>query len=179
MGKIMIGDNFVHTDDIMSISERTVTLNVKKKKPNPKPKPKGFLGKAFYSSTVTVMESHKYHVLVLKVAAGTQTVLPDRDDDCDFTIGRGSYGTHQLHRFYVICDDANLIKDAKELQEEYGKIGSSTLNYQLPSDKEERKSYIDSVLSELGWGSAPRFFDTCVMVDKSIKTKQNFIDKYM
>lgn len=179
MGKIMIGDNFVHTDDIMSISERTVTLDVKKKKPNPKPKPKGLLGKAFYSSTVTVMETHKYHVLVLKVAAGTQTVLPDRDDDSDFTVGSGSYGTRQLYRFYVVCDDANLIKDAKDLQAEVEKIPQNTLNYQAPSDQAARRSYINNVLGELGWGSAPRFFDTCVMIDKSIKTKQNFIDKYM
>ncbi len=185
MGKIMIGDCFVHPDDIVSISERNVTLNVKKRKPNPKPKPKGILGKALYSSTITIMEKHSYHVLVLKVEAGTQTVLPDPDDRSDFSIGRGSYGTHQLYKFYAVCDNANLIKDAKELQKELKEIGTGDLSNPLSGSQEERRSSIIKALTELGMEMSfhgwlvPDFLDTSVMIDKSIKTKQDFIDKYM
>jgi len=181
----MIGDCFVHPDDIVSISERNVTLNVKKRKPNPKPKPKGILGKALYSSTITVMEKHSYHVLVLKVEAGTQTVLPDPDEHSDFSVGRGSYGTHQLYKFYAVCDNANLIKDAKELQKELDGIGSGDLNHQLSSSQEERRTTIIKALTEIGMDRAlygwvdPNFLDTSIMVDKSIRTKQDFIDKYM
>lgn len=177
MAKIMIGDYLVHPSDIVSISERDVTLSVKIKKPNPKPKPNGLFGKAFYSSTVTVMEKHKYHILVLKVAAGTQAVLPDPDDHSDFSVGRGSYGTHQVYKFYTICDNAKFVTDAKALKKELDNVDFKPT--------EERRSSIIKSLTELGMDRAlygwvdPDYLDTSVMIDKTIKSKQEFIDKYM
>lgn len=177
MDKIIIGDYFINSDDIVSISERDVTLNVKEKKPNPKPKPKGLLSKALYSSTITVMEKHKYHVLVLKVAAGTKTVLPDSDDRSDFSVGSGSYGTHSVYKFYLVCDSAKLVKDAKSLKKELEDADFG------PS--EERKVSIIQTLTDLGMDRAlygwvePNFLDTSVMIDKSIKSKQDFIEKYL
>lgn len=177
MAKIMIGDHFVHPDDIVSISERDVTLSVKIKKPNPKPKPKGILGKALYSSTVTVMEKHEYHILVLKVSAGTRTVLPDPDDHSDFSVGRGSYGTHQVYKFYTICNNAKFVTDAKALKKELDDVDFKPT--------EERRASIIKSLTELGMDRAlygwvdPDFLDTSVVIDKAIKTKQNFVDKYM
>lgn len=177
MAKILIGDHFVHPDDIVSISEHDVTMNIKKKKPNPKPKPKGLLGKALYSSTVTVMEKHKYHILVLKVKAGTQTVRPDPDDDSDFSVGTVSYGTHQLYNFYTVCDNSDFIKDAKALEEELNKMD--------PGWQEERRAEIIQTLKQLGMEKSfggwvnPDYLNSSIMIDKGIKTKRDFIDKYM
>ena len=177
MPKILIGDDLIRPDDIESISERDVSFEIKKTKPNPKPKPKGLLGKAFYSSTIDVMEKRKYHVLVLKVAAGTQTILPDPDDDSDITIGSVSYGTHKLYNFYCICNDAKLISDAKAIKKEWEESNSDW--------EKERRAAIMQALKQLGmemtfggWVKS-NYLDSSVMIDKDIKTKQDFIDKYM
>jgi len=180
MGRIMIGDCFVHPNDIVEIAERNVTLHVKKKKPNPKPKPSGFFAKALYSSTVTVKEENKYHILVLKVQAGTQTVLPDPNDHSDFSIGNGNYGTHKLYKFYTVCDNANLIDDAKAMQKELAGFNPGDLSHQPSVEQEERRTQIIKELGELGMGwsfgwEVPDFLDTSVLIDKSIKTKQNLV----
>ena len=181
MNKILIGDHLIHPNDIESISERDVTLNVKKEKPNPKPKPSGFFSKLVYSDTVTVTEAHTYHVLVLKVAAGTQTVRPEPDDDSDFTIGRSFSGTRKLYKFYTIGNNANLIKDAKELKKELDKLGYGELYRPESTRRDAIIEMLQDIGMEMSYGSwtNPNHLDTSVMIDNSIRTKQDFIDKYI
>lgn len=188
MRKIMIGDYLVRSDDIESISERDVTLNVKVTKPNPKPKPTKGLAKMFYSSTVTTMEAHKYRILVLKVAAGTRTILPDPNDDSDFSVGSISYGTHTHYNYYTICDNAKLVSDAKALLKECDSIGVprnlNEASRQRP-EVENRRSEIIKTLRQLGMDYSfdgwlvPDYLDTRILIDRDIKSKQSFIDKYM
>lgn len=189
MAKILIGDNLVNPYNIESISEQDVTLKIKKTKPNKAPKPKGFFGKLLYSDTVTVIEEHKYHVLVLKVAEGTQLILPDPDDDSDFTIGVSpSYGTHKIYNSYTICGNSKLISDAKALKEECDSIElPNNLNSQSygTQAKEERRSEIIKTLRQLGMDYSfggwvySDYLDAHVLIDKEIKTKRDFIEKYM
>ena len=161
MEKILIGDHLIYPDDIESISERSVTMTVKVKKPNPKPKPTGFFGKAFYSDTVTVKEKHEYNVLVLKFASVDG------------------------YKCCTICNNAKLIADAKALKKELDEMPTPTLSEPLSISQEERQEEIMKALKGIGmeWAfygwSDSKYLETSVMVDKSIKTKQDFIDKYM
>lgn len=136
-----------------------------------------------------ILSRHKYHVLVLKVAEGTQLILPDPDDDSDFTIGVSpSYGTHKIYNSYTICDNSKLISDAKALKEECDSIElPNNLNSQSygTQAKEERRSEIIKTLRQLGMDYSfggwvyPDYLDAHVLIDKEIKTKRDFIEKYM
>lgn len=160
---ILIGDNIVNTEDIVSIEEKSMSFSIAHEKPNPEPKPsKGFFKKLAYSDTITEYTYEKYSYLVLKVKAGTQTVLPENKSSNDDTIsiGRASYGTHQLYTFYMVYNDENFMNRLKNNQTEDRLIAVG--NYRT-----------------LGGLKFPNYLKTNTMYDSEIASKSDFVNKYM
>lgn len=161
--RIMIGTNFINIEDIVSIEECTIDVQVRRTKKNPKPKPSGFFASLAYSDTIEYYDENKYSYIILKVKAGTQTVFPSSSNDDSWTIRDVSYGTNQLYDFYTICNDYRLVEAVKKWEDESNiKMCCKIGNYNTFHGLYYRN-----------------YSTTNMAVDKDISNRQDFINKYM
>ena len=158
MGILLFGDEIIETRDIVEIKEKYITFNVKHTKENPEPSPKGFFAKIFYSDTITYYEQETYFCLELKVKGGVQ--MRGRADES----GNISMKSNQLYDFYTVCNDKNLIRRVKE---------------DVASGSTEKLCEIGNYFVYFGMLCYPDYLNTNVMVDESIKSRSDFVKKYM
>ena len=175
MAKFIIGDAILDSANVVGITEETICFSVTKTKPNPNPKPqKGFFKKLTYSAEISYEEKKACKCWVLKVADGTQTVLPHKDAD-DFYIGSTSYGTLQVYRFYTIYNNTELLTYLKGIK--------SRLADGLAGDDERKNtiatlSNIGMIRTHYGW-QYPDHLGTCMKLDTTIQSKTDVIKKYL
>ena len=175
MSKIMIGDALICTEDIVEVSEKQITFNVKKNKPNPKPKPAGFFQKMFYCDEITYWEKETYPCWVIKVAAGTQTVIPNNSNNDSISIGSSSYGTHQLFRFYTVYNNSDFLVHCKRILE---KLDDNLTSNEEASSIIRRLSDIGMIRTLYGW-KIPDHLDKNMQLDVNMHSKQDVLDKYV
>ena len=154
----MFDSKIIDIRDIVEIEEKQITFSIRHEKPNPKPKPKGFFAKMMYSDTVEYFEEETHFCLVLKVKGGVQT--RGRVDE----YGNVSTRTNQLYDFYTICNTHRLIElvqndERKGSKEKVLELG----NYLI---------YFDTL-------RYPNYTSTNTLVDETIKSKADFVEKYM
>ena len=147
------GINIINKCDIVEIEEKIVTINVRKSKKNPAPKPTGFFSKLTYSERIYYDEVKKFSCVILKVKGGTQ-IIGEVDE-------RGNFSgyNNQLYDFYTIYNDENLIRAVGDNQDKLCEIGNF---YAYPGILK----YDD-------------YIGTNMLFDSSIKTKEDFIKKYL
>lgn len=167
--RIMIGTNFINIDDIVSIEEDSISIGSEKSTRKSQdlfslfsssPSPTDF---SKYLNIMNDSGENKCSFIILKVKAGTQTVFPSSSNDDSWTIGGVSYGTNQLYDFYTICNDYRLVEAVKKWEAESNiemccKIG----NYNTFHGLHYRN-----------------YSTTNMAVDKDIRNRQDFINKYM
>lgn len=145
--------NIVNISDIVEIEEKTVTFEIRKSKKNPKPKPSGFFAKLAYSETIYYDEKETFSCVILKVKGGTQ--LRGKTDEN----GNFSGYNNQLYDFYTIYNDENIMKILEEDEKKTLDVGNF---YAYPGVL----NYSD-------------YTKTNMLFDGSIKTKKDFIEKYL
>lgn len=158
MAILLFGDTIVHPEDIVEVSEQTISFNVKHTKKNPKPKPKGFFAKMAYSDTVTYTEEETYFFLKLKVKGRVQ-MLGQVDDS-----GNVSMKSNQVYDFYTVCNNKKLIDRVRQ---------------DVVADRTDKVCEIGNYFVYFGVLCYPNYVDTNVMVDETIKSKRDFIEKYL
>lgn len=158
MGILLFGDEIVETHDIVEIKEKYITFNVEHTKKNPEPQPKGFFAKILYSDTITYYEQETYFCLELKVKGGVQ--MRGRADES----GNVSIKSHQLYEFYTVCNDKKLIQRVRE---------------DIESGSTEKVCEIGNYFVSFGILCYPNYLYTNVMVDETIKSRSDFVRKYM
>ena len=155
---LLFGDSIVHTDDIVEISEKKISFNIKHSKKNPAPKPTGFFARMAYSDEITYYKEESYFALVLKVKGRVQ--MRGQVDDC----GNVSMKSNQLYDFYTIYNDEKLIQRVKQ---------------DIASGNTDKVCEMGNFFVYFGILCYPDYLSTNVMLDKSIKSKRDFLEKYM
>ena len=151
---IVFGDgNIINTTDIVEIEEKNVTFTIQKSKKNPKPKPNGFFAKLAYSETIYYDETKTFSCVILKVKGGTQ-IRGKVDGDGNFT----GYN-NQLYDFYTIYNDLSMIEFLVKNESNTLKVGNF---YAYP-----------------GILKYSNYSKTNMRYDSHIKTKQDFIERYL
>lgn len=158
MGILLFGSGIVSTDDIVEIKEKTIIFNIKHTKKNPQPKPKGFFAKMAYSDTITYYKEEQYSFLELKVKGGVQMRGKVNES------GSVSMTSNQLYDFYAVCNNKKLIQRVKE------DIAAGSTN---------KVCELGNYFVYFGILCYPDYLNTNVLVDESIKSKKDFIEKYM
>lgn len=158
MSILIIDDKIIDTRDIVEIEEKNITFSIRHEKPNPEPKPKGFLAKLMYSDTIEYYEKETHFCLVLKVKGGVQMRGRVSED------GSVSTRSNQLYDFYTICNNSRLIELVK---------------MDIRNGSKEKVLEIGNYLIYFDTLCYPDYIKTNTLVDKSIKSKRDFIDKYM
>ena len=158
MAILLFGDSIIDSEDIVEVSEKNITFNVKHTKKNPKPKPKGFFAKMAYSDTVTYFEEESYFFLKLKVKSRVQ--MRGKVDDN----GNVSMQSNQVYDFYTVCNDKKLIDRVRQ---------------DIAAGSTEKGCEIGNYFIYFGMLRFPNYVDTNVLVDETIKSKRDFIEKYL
>lgn len=147
------GTNIVDTADIVEIEEKSIVFKITKSKKNPEPKPTGFFAKLAYSETIYYDEAKKFSCVILKVKGGTQ--LRGKVD----SNGNFSGYNNQLYDFFTIYNDEAIMEFLKADEKNTLEIGNF---YSYPGVL----NYSD-------------YTKTNMSFDSSIKTKEDFIKKYL
>ena len=155
---LLFGDSIVHSEDIVEISEKKISFNVKHTKKNPKPKPKGFLAKLAYSDEISYYQEESYFFIELKVKGQVQT--RGQVDES----GNVSMRSNQLYDFYTVCNDEMLIQRVRE---------------DIAAGNTEKVCEIGNFFVYFGMLRYPDYLKTNVMFDRSINSKKDFMEKYM
>lgn len=149
-------NNVVNIDDIVDFEEKTITLSIAHTKKNPTPKPtKGFLAKLMYSDTITYHENESYFCLILKVKRGTQMI-----GNVDSS-GNLSARSNQLYGFFTIYNDEKFLMRLKG------------------NNSNERQIEIGNFYHYPGVLHYPDYLNTNMMLDQDIKSKDDFVNKYI
>lgn len=147
------GTNIVDTADIVEIEEKSITFKITKSKKNPKPKPTGFLAKLAYSEMIYYDEEKSFSCVILKVKGGTQ-LRGKVDSDGNF-----SGYNNQLYDFFTIYNDEAIVEFLNADEKNTLEIGNF---YSYP-----------------GILNYSNYTKTNMRYDSSIKTKKDFIKKYL
>ena len=158
MSILMINDKIIDTRDIVEITEKTIHFSIKYTIPNPRRKPKGFFAGLMYSDMVDYYKEEKYFCLVLKVKGDIQM-----RGQVGFG-GNVSMRSSQQYDYYAICNNKRLVE-----------LVQNELNEGNTSKVREIGNYY--VLPDtLRYPNYPK---TNTLVDATIQSKKDFIDKYM
>lgn len=158
MAILLFGNTIVHPEDVVEVLEKSITFNVKHTKKNPKPKPSGFFAKMAYSDTVTYFEEETYFFLELKVKGRVQ-MRGQVDDN-----GNVSMKSNQLYDFYTVCNNEKLIDRVRQ---------------DIAAGSTDKVCEIGNYFVYFGILCYPNYVDTNVMVDETIKSKRDFVEKYL
>ena len=158
MSILMIGNKIIDIADIVEIEEKNITFSIKYTKKNPEPKPSGFFARMMYSDTIEYFEDESYFCLVLKVKDGIQ--MRGKTDSS----GNVSMTSNQLYDFYAVYNDKNLIDRVQR---------------DIDAGNTEKVCEIGNYFIYFGMLRHPDFLTTNTHFDETIKTKQDFIKKYM
>lgn len=167
MGKIMLADHLINPDDITLISERTPTFQTE---PLP-PKVKGLKG------LLAPLEyrTEKYTCIVVKVSEGTRYMPPIEHKDFEIRPDPIPVGEYEVYSYYTVFNDKNLLKRAKEY------FDSIRLDLAFTEDVTKKINTLREIGMEMTFGrwTNRNYLNTNMHYDPSIKTKQDFIQKYL
>lgn len=158
MSLLIIGDTIINQNDIVEIEEKAIKFSVKHTKKNPKPRPSGFLARLAYSDTITSYTDESYTCIILKVKAGIQMRGKVSES------GNVSMHSNQLYDFYTICSDPEMIK---------------LLQQDIADGKTEKICEFGNFFVYFGMLRYDNYLETNTLLDRNIKNKRDFIEKYM
>ena len=158
MSLLIFGDTIVSASDIVEIEEKTITFSVKHTKKNPKPKPSGFFASLGYSDTITTYKDESFMCLILKVKGGVQMRGKVSES------GSVSMHSNQLYDFYTICNNKKVIK---LLQED------------INEGNTDKICEFGNYFVYFGMLCYDNYLKTNTLIDESIKSKKDFVDKYL
>ncbi len=158
MSILIIGNTAINPMDIVEIEETEITFSVKHTKKNPKPAPSGFFARMAYSDTITSYTEETYSCIILKVKGGVQMRGKVSES------GNVSMQSNQLYDFYTVCSDKRMIK---------------LLQDDIAEGNTDKICEFGNYFVYFGMLCYDDYLKTNTLLDESIKTKQDFIDKYM
>ncbi len=158
MGILLFGNTIVDTTDIVEIEEKEIVFSVEHTKKNPKPKPTGFFAKLAYSDTITYHEEESFSCIILKVKGGVQMRGKVSES------GNVSMQSNQLYDFYTICNSKRLIELLKQ---------------DIAEGKTDKICEFGNYFVYFGMLCYDNYLETNTLLDESIKTKQDFLSRYM
>ena len=164
MNKIMLADHLINPDDITLIAERTLTFQ--KELPSTAKGLKSLLSMPEY-------RTEKFTCIVVKVTEGTRYMPPTEHQDFEICPIPTPIGEYEVYSFYTVFNDQRLLACAKEY---FNAVSSEQYAY-----SGEKVNTLCNMGMEMKFGRWVNriYLENNMHFDPSIRTKQDFIQKYL